>query len=276
MKNYTVYLLKNSKKEIRYIGITKQKIKSRINSHKRDCFNKKRSDYNCPRNCWLRKTINEIGYIPYEVILSNIDEKTAFKVEKNLISFYGRKDLNQGSLMNADEGGTGGHRIKSSGELAFLERIKRPVKQYDFNGNLITSWDYILEAEKNTGVPNSKITSCCKGKRNSAGGFVWRYSEDSFNKFPVKNTTKRSVDVYSIEGEYLTTFRTSTSLGKAFKMSASNVVTACNGKQGTVGGCVVRWEGEPFNKYPFNAKKVFKKINEDIVRSLGKPKIIGN
>lgn len=260
MGKYSVYLLKNIKGEIRYVGITRQKIKSRISSHMRDCFKKERSDYNCPRNCWLRKTMDEIGKIPYEIVLSGVDEETAFKTEKDLISFYGRKDLNKGPLMNADGGGTGGHRIKSPGERAYLETKKRAVTQYTFEGQIVKEWKYILQIEKEIGVPNNKIASCCKGKRNSCGGYVWRYKEDSFNKFPVKNTTIRGVDLYSLSGEYITTFKSTGEMSKTFKIAEGNINIACNGKQGTVGGHIVRWEGEPFDKYPFSNKRILKKL----------------
>ena len=219
MEKYTVYIFKNANSCIRYIGITKQKIKNRISAHERDAFDTKRADYNCPRNCWIRKIINSIGYIPYEVIKTNLSEEVAFTLEKILIDFYGRKDLGEGPLMNADEGGTGGNRIKTPGQWNFVIASRKPVNQYDFDGNLVNSWSYILEAERETKIPNNKIISCCKGRRNSAGGFIWRYSNDNFNKFRVKNTTIRAIDVYSLHGEYLTTFKTSGEMGRIFEIS---------------------------------------------------------
>lgn len=35
----------------------------------------------------------------------------------------------------------------------------------------------IREAESKTGVNNSSISRCCKGKQKYAGGFIWRYVE---------------------------------------------------------------------------------------------------
>lgn len=47
------------------------------------------------------------------------------------------------------------------------------VGQYDYKGNLISSYKSLSEATKVTGIKN--IHRCCKGYITSAGKFVWRY-----------------------------------------------------------------------------------------------------
>ena len=76
-------------------------------------------------------------------------------------------------------------------------------------------------------------------------------------------------------GDYITSFDTTTELMKAFKVTGSNMVAACNGKQSTFHGYVLRWENDHFYKYPIsiNIRNNNKyKLDEDIVRSLGKPR----
>ena len=36
----------------------------------------------------------------------------------------------------------------------------------------------IAEVERRTGIHHSSVIACCKGKRNTAGGYHWRYEED--------------------------------------------------------------------------------------------------
>ena len=57
------------------------------------------------------------------------------------------------------------------------EKQKKNVIQLDDFGNIIAEYESIKQAEKETGVNNSKITMCCKGKRKHAGGFCWRYGK---------------------------------------------------------------------------------------------------
>lgn len=53
----------------------------------------------------------------------------------------------------------------------------RPVLQYDINMNLLTKWPYIRAAEKATGANN--ISTCCRGKLKTSGGFIWRYADEA-------------------------------------------------------------------------------------------------
>ena len=51
----------------------------------------------------------------------------------------------------------------------------KPIIQYTKDGEFIKEWTSGIEAYKVLGIHRGNITSCCKGKRNYAGGFVWRY-----------------------------------------------------------------------------------------------------
>lgn len=52
--------------------------------------------------------------------------------------------------------------------------ITHTVGQYDKNGNLIATFSSLAEAEK--AVPTGRhICDVCKGKRKTAGGYIWKY-----------------------------------------------------------------------------------------------------
>lgn len=57
-----------------------------------------------------------------------------------------------------------------------------PIVQYGLDGSKIKEWPSSLEAERNGLALGSKITSCCKGKAQSAGGFQWRYLSDNIQQ----------------------------------------------------------------------------------------------
>ena len=49
------------------------------------------------------------------------------------------------------------------------------VQQIDIaNGNIINTFHSIMEAERRTGISNSNISLVLSGKRNKAGGFIWK------------------------------------------------------------------------------------------------------
>lgn len=55
----------------------------------------------------------------------------------------------------------------------------KKVAQYDKTTNeLIKVWDSMHEAQRELGINQGSISECCKEKRKSAGGFIWRYVEE--------------------------------------------------------------------------------------------------
>ena len=50
------------------------------------------------------------------------------------------------------------------------------INQFDKQGNFIAYYISALQAKRQTGVNNSNIGECCKGKRKTAGGYIWRYA----------------------------------------------------------------------------------------------------
>ena len=70
---------------------------------------------------------------------------------------------------------TGKQGVKHTEEWKITMSI--PIKQFTKDGKFIREWIGAGEAGKQLGIPSTHITSCCKDKRKSAGGFVWKYSE---------------------------------------------------------------------------------------------------
>ena len=52
---------------------------------------------------------------------------------------------------------------------------KKPILQYDLNGNFIKEWPSATDVGKEA---NDNICKCLKGKRKSAYGYKWKYKED--------------------------------------------------------------------------------------------------
>lgn len=52
----------------------------------------------------------------------------------------------------------------------------KPVLQYSKTGTLLREWSSLMEAEQSLNVSICHISSCCRGKRQSAGGYVWKYA----------------------------------------------------------------------------------------------------
>lgn len=51
---------------------------------------------------------------------------------------------------------------------------RKPVLQYDKQGNFIREWTHAREAAEILGLSKRAIYECCKGRSKSSGGFIWR------------------------------------------------------------------------------------------------------
>ena len=76
---------------------------------------------------------------------------------------------------------------ESKKKMSDAKKGKRPewlytkVAQYDAKtGCLIKIWDCIMDASRATGIDNSRIAKCARGKYGckTAGGFIWKFVED--------------------------------------------------------------------------------------------------
>ena len=53
----------------------------------------------------------------------------------------------------------------------------KPILQYSKSGEFIREWQGAKEVEILLGINHQNISKCCRGKRKSAGDFIWRYKE---------------------------------------------------------------------------------------------------
>lgn len=54
----------------------------------------------------------------------------------------------------------------------------KKIIQYNKDMEIIKIWDYIKEASDSLNIAGTSISACCRGKRKTAGGFIWRYYEE--------------------------------------------------------------------------------------------------
>lgn len=50
--------------------------------------------------------------------------------------------------------------------------------QYDINNNFIKQYNSIIEAAKDVNIQPSSITSVCKNRNKTAGGYKWKYNNE--------------------------------------------------------------------------------------------------
>lgn len=60
---------------------------------------------------------------------------------------------------------------------AIRKRCCKPVDQYALDGEYVKTWTSAADAARELGLHQSKISSCCNGKRKTTGDYIWRYTK---------------------------------------------------------------------------------------------------
>ena len=58
---------------------------------------------------------------------------------------------------------------------AHRAKLSKKILQFTKSGEFIREWLSAYEAERELGIAQSNICSCCNGKLKSVGGFIWMY-----------------------------------------------------------------------------------------------------
>ena len=135
----------------------------------------------------LRPVIDKYGYM--FVYLYNNNARKYFKIHRLVAQAFISNPENKPQVNHKDENkknncienlewatakensnyGTRNERVADS--------RSKPILQYSKSGDFIRGWKSAREVERMLGIANSHIIACCKGKRKSAGGYIWRYKE---------------------------------------------------------------------------------------------------
>ena len=107
-----------------------------------------------------------------------IDMNLYFKRPASELIFVTRSmhwKLHREQRENAGKIGGGSEAAKEAAK----EKNSIPILQFSKSGEFIEfikEWPSAHEAERQLGIAQSHICQCCKGRRKSARGYVWRYA----------------------------------------------------------------------------------------------------
>lgn len=185
MKTYTVYRLENIVTKKNYIGMTSQNPKKRWCGEYTGKMKEAIATYPL-QLCW-KKSIE----------FQTTDKNQALELESELMKWY--DSIENGYNISSYSGGT----YKRSEELKkkmsdavsgeknpnfgkhFTEEHKKKIResshskqvlQFSKDGEFIAEYPSTQDAERNTGCNHTNICQCCKGKRKSTGGYIWKYA----------------------------------------------------------------------------------------------------
>lgn len=253
-RKYTVYKHTTPSGKV-YIGITSRDPKVRwANGH----------GYSNP---YFKAAIIKYGWdnIDHDILYTGLNKEEAESKERELIAFYRSAEREYG--YNITLGGnmctgtwipTEEYRRKLSKALkgrkmseeqrkhtqVLWESKRKPVIQYDINGNYIATYDSITKAEKATGIGNSNISACCKGNYNSTHGFIFKYANDDrvVNQYYGR---QKGVCQYTLDGEFVRTYDRIVDAARDVHVDRSLITSVCKFKLASCAGFLWVYDTEP-------------------------------
>lgn len=124
------------------------------------------------------------------------------------------------------EGLTGIKRSEETKEKvrqSIIEKQGRPVLQYTKDGQFIKEWPAGSVAAAELGIDKANLNACCKGKKKSCGGFVWKYASDE-----IKET--RIIQL-SLDNEFIAEFKNSAEAERITGINSNLINRVCRGIQ---------------------------------------------
>ena len=103
---------------------------------------------------------SNLGNIRVLIFHNNICVKNKIHLLKQQVDKYGRK-----RVMLYKNGKPKLYQVHTLIANTFLNK----------NGNLIKTWDKVLDITNTMKISKQSISYCCKGKTKTAGGYIWRY-----------------------------------------------------------------------------------------------------
>lgn len=171
------------------------------------------------RSIFWKNITNRTEY-KIEILFKDKPKKFLLEKEKELIKLYGRRDLQEGTLVNLTDGGEGccrslankgitrtpEHKLKISiantgkrrtpeeklkiSKMRLGKKHNRPhssrrkkIIQKTLSGEIIKIWNCATDC-MSEGHNRSTINECCNLKHKSHHGFIWEFYTDNTNSSP--------------------------------------------------------------------------------------------
>lgn len=110
--------------------------------------------------------IDHIDTNPQNNIISNLRWVTRIENRNNLITLINYSKANKGK------------KLSQEAKEKMSKALSKPIVQYNLDNKLIGIYESVKQASELLNIFSSNISSCCRGKCKSAGGFRWGFLED--------------------------------------------------------------------------------------------------
>jgi hypothetical protein len=243
MKTNIYVLIDPRTNTIKYLGKTIQSLNKRLTCHMADRTKSKKSS-------WI-KSLKIQNLKPVIKLIDVVEENWEFWEEYWItnIKMLGIE------LLNHTNGGEGMYgyipteETRKKWSKAFTGRklsqewknnigisTSKSIKVYTIEGKIKYFFKSILKASKELKIQKSHISSCCKGKLKTVNNLVFRYSNDSFEKYDIKWNSRVEVLQIDKQGNLVKEWPSVIDAANYFNIKAPNISKCLRGLRKTCKG----------------------------------------
>ena len=129
------------------------------------------------REIELQKEFNyPVDRVQYWKTLKMQKKTTSKEARKKAVANTDFKALSIKRVANTDFKEASKKRAANTNYKAKAEKCKKPINQYDLEGNFIKRWDSAIDASKILNISSTGITGCCKERLKTHKNFIWKYA----------------------------------------------------------------------------------------------------
>lgn len=187
---------------------------------------------------------------------ANIGKKRSEEFKKKMSIL--KQNMSEETRRKIGEAGKGRKQSERQRKLS-SERFKGnkyraiPIAQYELDGTFIRTWECAMDVEKEWNIKHlhSGIAGCCKGKKQSSHGYIWKYYKgDNSDISPLKYNNKLAVDQFSLEGKFIKRYESISEAERVVGGSNTNIIKCCKGETRIAYGYQWRYSSDNIKELP--------------------------
>jgi hypothetical protein len=132
-------------------------------------YNSKDKGYNADSGGGFKKTVYQ-----FDVDGNLISSFSSLKELRTMLNYDKQRISNACTTATLWKGSYWSY-SKNSSFKVITDSRKKKVIQLSIDGKLIAEFISVAEASSITGLSKSCISRCCRGERESSGGYIWKY-----------------------------------------------------------------------------------------------------
>lgn len=190
---------------------------------------------------------------------SNIGKKHS--IEARMKMSIAKKNMSEETKKKISEASKGRKQSLKQRQLSSIRFTgnkyrAKPIAQYNLDGRYIKTWECAMDVEKEWGIKHlhSGIAACCNNKNQTAHGFQWKYYYgDNSNIESYKSARGKAVEQYSLNGEYIKTYKSVSSAARDNNTISGNISKCCKGELKMTGGYQWKYvdDGKPIKNIEY-------------------------